>query len=448
MDKTIFSCAKCDAQFSKWAGRCTQCGAWGTVSESAEHASCVTHHVSTKGAVPFSSLNHEKNSDATSSGVDGLDRVLSGGFVHGSVTLIGGEPGIGKSTLLAQVALALSASGSRVMYMTGEESPSQVERRFRRMTDALPETLLCLESARTEDVMATMEKHRPVLTIVGSVQTLRCDDVAGEPGNPTQIKASAAKISEVAKRHGLSVVLVGQVTKDGDVAGPRLLEHLVDTLLMMEGDRTGALRLLRALKHRFGPTDPIAIFTMNEKGLEEVNDPSAALLEHRPAAASGSVVTCMMEGNRPLLVEIQSLVTPSGYATPTRRSVGIDPNRLSMLLAVLSKRAGLRLHDQDIFVNVVGGFEARDPSSDLAIALAIASAKNDVPFPHDAVAWGEIGLAGELRPSPRSEARLSEATQHGFKKIICRMEKSSNSPQGINIVSCKTVEEGLGYGKG
>lgn len=406
-------------------------------------ASGHARHAPSTDAIPFSSLEHAQASATCSSGVAGLDRVLSGGFVAGSVTLIGGEPGIGKSTLLAQVALALSAAGARLMYVTGEESPSQVERRFRRLDEKLPETLLCLESTRTEDIVRAMEKHRPALTIVDSVQTLRCDDVQGEPGNPTQIKASAARLAETAKRHGLSVVLVGQVTKEGDVAGPRLLEHLVDSLLMIEGDRTGTLRLLRALKHRFGPTDPIAMFAMNEKGLEEVLDPSAALLAHRPVSTAGSVVTCVVEGSRPLLVEIQALVTPSGYATPTRRSVGIDPNRLSMLLAVLSRRAGVRVHDQDIFVNVVGGFEARDPSSDLAIALAIASAKNDVSLPQHAIAWGEIGLAGEIRPSPRHDARLSEAIQHGFKTVICGTEKPSATSSEIRLIACKTVEEAL-----
>ncbi len=378
-----------------------------------------------------------------SSGVPALDRVLSGGFVPGSVTLLGGEPGIGKSTLLAQVCLALAGKGDRVLYVSGEESPRQIERRLRRLSSTLPNALLCLESTRTEDIVHAITKESPALTIIDSIQTLRSDDADGEPGHPSQIKVSSAKIAEIAKQRNASVVLVGQVTKEGDVAGPRLLEHLVDTLLMMEGDRTGELRLLRTLKHRFGATDPIAVFVLTERGLEDVPDPSARLLAHRPAAAAGSVVSCFVEGNRPLLVEIQALVTPSGFATPTRRSVGVDANRLTMVIAVLGRHAKMRLHDQDIFVNVVGGFEPQDPSVDLAIALAICSAKADVALASDVVAWGEIGLAGELRPVARNEARINEAAQHGFTTMIASCGTPSVKHTGVTMKSVTRLAEAI-----
>jgi DNA repair protein RadA/Sms len=373
-----------------------------------------------------------------------LDRLLSGGLVSGSVTLLGGEPGIGKSTLLAQVALMLAKTGVPVVYVTGEESPSQVALRLKRLSPALPATLSFLDETDASTIAATIESAKPALLIVDSVQTMRHADVPGEPGNPTQIKASAAVVTSAAKKSGTPVFLVGQVTKDGDLAGPRLLEHLVDTVVMMEGDGNQAFRLLRVLKHRFGATDDVTLFAMKESGLEEVLDPSAALLADRPKNVPGTVVSCLMEGSRPLLVEIQALVTPAGYGTPLRRVSGVDLNRVALLLAVMGRRSGVGFGDQDAFVNTIGGMEAKDASVDLAVCLALASAKTDKPLAHDLVAWGEVGLAGELRPVSRLDARLKEAARLGFKTALIPSQKDTfKTPDGMHVIQCATLKEAI-----
>lgn len=367
----------------------------------------------------------------TPTGFAPWDRLLSGGLVAGSVTLLGGEPGIGKSTLLAQAAMASAAHGGLVVYVTGEESPSQVAIRLSRLVSVgaqratplhhespLPKGLMFLDETDACTIAATIETTKPGLVIVDSVQTMRHPEVAGEAGSISQVKASSAVVSSAAKKSGVPVILVGQVNKDGDLAGPRLLEHLVDTVVMMEGDRQQAFRLLRVIKHRFGATDDVALFAMKESGLEEVLDPSAALLADRPKNVSGTVVSCLMEGSKPLLVELQALVTPAGYGTPMRRVSGVELNRTSLLLAVLGRRAGFGFGDQDAFVNTIGGVEAKDPSVDLAVCLALASAKADKPLPAELAVWGEVGLTGELRPVSRQEARLKEAKRMGFTRFI------------------------------
>jgi DNA repair protein RadA/Sms len=372
-------------------------------------------------------LTDSETASKKPTGLAHLDRLLQGGLVDGSVTLIGGEPGIGKSTILAEAGVALASRGSSVLYVTGEESPSQVLLRLKRLSPTLPSTLAFLDSMDAAVIAATILETKPTLTIVDSVQTLRVTDLPGEPGNTTQVKAGSAVIAEAAKQSCCAVVLVGQVTKDGDLAGPRMLEHLVDTVMMLEGDRLQAFRILRVLKHRFGPTDECAVLRMTEKGLEEVADPSAALIGDRPQNVSGVAVTCLMQGSRPLLVEIQALVTHAGYATPTRRASGFDTNRLGLLLAVLGRRAGVSFSDQDVFVNVVGGIEVRDPSADLALALALVSAKLNKPLFPQVVAWGEIGLAGEIRPVAMEDRRVKESERLGLKPL--------NGP--------KTIEEAL-----
>jgi DNA repair protein RadA/Sms len=367
---------------------------------------------------PFLDLNLGAKSERVPTGLPVFDRLLSGGLVPGSVTLLGGEPGIGKSTLLAQLALKVAGTGKTVMYVTGEESPAQVSLRLKRLSPVLPPTLLFLDETDAATVAATIAKEKPHLTIVDSIQTLRTLDLPGEPGNPNQVKASAATVTEAAKRSHASVILVGQVTKDGDLAGPRLLEHLVDSVMMMSGDRSQAFRLMYVVKNRFGSTDETALLSMNEKGLEEVLDPSAALLADRPVGSSGTIVSCLVEGSRAMLVELQALVTPAGYGTPLRRVSGVDLNRTALLLAVLGRRAGVGFGDQDAFVNTVGGIEAKDSSVDLALCLALASAKADKVIPTNVAAWGEVGLAGELRPVKGMAARLKEAKRMGFTKFI------------------------------
>lgn len=424
--EAVFACAKCGAQFLKWAGRCTECAAWGSLSEEIPEGSspAVRHEGRAAKTQSFSTLASSNGGAKELTGVAAWDRVLAGGLTAGSVTLLGGEPGIGKSTLLAQIAIAMAAKGKTVCYVTGEESPSQVLLRLRRLSPIVPPTLEFLDRTEAETIAATIREHKPSLTIVDSIQTLRVSGVAGEAGNPTQVKASAAVVSEAAKQTHCAVILVGQVTKDGDLAGPRLLEHLVDTVAMMEGDRFQSFRWLHLTKHRFGSTEESAIMSMSERGMEEVLDPSAALLADRPRNVAGAVATCLAQGTRPVLVEIQALVTPAGYGTPSRRATGIDANRLSLLLAVLGRRAGVSFADQDVFVNAVGGIDAKDPSVDLAIALALVSAKTDKQIPSDVVAWGEIGLSGEVRAVSASNLRTKEAARLGLTTVVAPKEKS------------------------
>jgi len=445
--KQLYHCTACGAQFLRWTGRCTDCGKWSTVVEAGggdEDARPSRTADAKPGKVrPFSSVTSETAAVRRSSGHADLDRVLAGGFVPGSVTLLGGEPGIGKSTLLAQCAIALAETKSRVLYVTGEESPSQVALRLRRMTATIPETLTFLDATDASVVAATVRDEKPDLTIVDSIQAMRLADVTGEAGNVTQVKASAATITEAAKAANVPVVLAGQVTKEGDLAGPRLLEHLVDTVLMLEGDTSGRFRLLRAQKHRFGPTDEVAVLSMTEKGLTSVDDPSAELLRDRPAHVAGSVVTCLMEGHRPILIELQALVSHAGYGTPVRRATGIDTSRLGLLIAVLARRAGLKILDKDVYANAAGGLDAKEPATDLALCLAIASAVSDMPVDAKTVAAGEVGLGGEIRPIPFPELRTKEAARHGFTTIILPRGSKTRPVDGLTIIEAGTVREAI-----
>jgi DNA repair protein RadA/Sms len=362
---------------------------------------------------------------------------------------LGGEPGIGKSTLLAQLALDLANQGKSVLYVTGEESPSQVSGRLSRLQPkALPEVLHFLDATDAASIAATIAQKKPDLTIVDSIQSLRVAEVPGEPGNPTQMKAAAAYIHEQAKAHSCAVILVGQVTKDGDLAGPRLLEHLVDTVLMMEGDRAQMSRILRPLKHRFGNTEESVFLEMDELGLREIPDASAVFLADRPRGVPGTIAGSFLHGSRPLFVEIQSLVSPAGYATPMRRVSGLDANRLNLILAVLARRCGLGFGDQDVFANLVGGLSAPDPSLDLPIALALASAKQDIAIPATAGAWGEVGLAGELRAVPGGKLRFKEAQRLGFTCVVVPAhmrpeEENEAKGSGLKLIRCKTLKEAV-----
>ncbi|HWQ99702.1 MAG TPA: DNA repair protein RadA [Candidatus Methylomirabilis sp.] len=445
--KTLYQCSACGAQFLRWTGRCAECGKWSTVEEAGggdgDARSSRTADAKPGSVRSFTSLGVDVASPRRSSGHADLDRVLAGGFVPGSVTLLGGEPGIGKSTLLAQAAIALGNAGMRVLYVTGEESPSQVALRLRRMAADMPVTLSFLDATDASVVAATIRDEKPDLTIVDSIQAMRLPDVAGESGNVTQVKASAATITEAAKSSGAPVVLAGQVTKEGDLAGPRLLEHLVDTVLMLEGDPSGRFRLLRAQKHRFGPTDEVAVLVMTERGLESVADPSAELLRDRPTHVAGSVVTCLMEGRRPVLIELQALVSHAGYGTPVRRATGIDTSRLGLLIAVLARRAGLKILDKDVYANAAGGLDAKEPATDLALCLAIASAVSDVPIDAKTVACGEVGLGGEIRPIPFPDLRTKEAARHGFSTIILPRGSKTKPVPGLTIIEAGTVREAI-----
>lgn len=440
----VYACAHCGAQTSKWSGRCLECGAWGSLKEDmATEAPTQKRQAAAPGALRSFADESTIHAQTSSSGVAALDHVLGGGLVQGSVTLVAGEPGIGKSTLLAQVALALSTGEQRVMYVTGEESPAQIQRRLKRLNEEIPKGLMFLDDTDARTVAATIDSERPTLTIVDSVQSLRVDSVNGEAGSVAQVKASAAIVTEAAKHSHVPVILVGQVTKDGDVAGPRVLEHLVDSVLFLEGDNQHRYRLLRVLKHRFGPTDEVSLLTMSERGLEPVGDASQELLRDRPNNASGSAVTCLIEGHRPMLIELQALISPAGYGTPIRRATGTDPARLGMLLAVLARRAGVQALDKDVYANAAGGIDARDPSVDAALAAAIASAVKDVPLEPRLGIFGEVGLAGELRPVSLPEIRLKELARMGFTHAIVPKGQNKNVPHGIEVTEAATLREAL-----
>lgn len=441
----IYSCSKCDAQTPKWSGRCLECGGWGTLSEGAtlqkSSATNKTTSASSGQTQPFSGHTATAAPMRTTH-LSCLDLILGGGLVAGSVTLIAGEPGIGKSTLLAQTALGIAAKDGKIIYVTGEESPSQIFRRLSRLESTIPDALTYLDEIDAETVAATIAAEKPTLCIIDSVQSLRTTNTNGEAGSTGQVKACAAIITEAAKTHNIPVILVGQVTKDGDVAGPRVLEHVVDTVLFLEGDHEHRYRVLRCLKHRFGPTDETVLLSMTEHGLEPVLDPSTELLRDRSRGVSGSAITCLIDGHRAMLLEIQSLVSPAGYGTPVRRATGVDTARLGMLLAVLARRGSIQATDKDVYANAVGGIDARDQSVDLALAAAIASAVKDKPLDPRLGMFGEIGLGGELRPVSFPELRLKEFARMGFTTMIVPNGQGKKI-DGLVVKEAATLREAL-----
>jgi DNA repair protein RadA/Sms len=415
----MFICTKCDAQSLKWSGRCLECGAWGTLQEAGDIKTPGGNNIrgrkKTAPAAKVIDLSQASTQTAehTSCGISEVDRVLGGGFVAGSVTLLAGEPGIGKSTLVAQLSGAVNTKG--VYYASGEESANQVKLRFSRLHVSTDNVHFSNET-NVEAIIAAAAKMELQLLIIDSIQTMSVDSADALPGTPTAVRAAAATLISHAKQHGVPVLLIGQVTKDGTVAGPKTLEHLVDTVLTLEGDSGSPYRLLRAVKHRFGSTEEIGVFEMTETGLQPVENPSARFLEERRDVA-GSAIGCVMEGNRAFLVEIQALVDKSFYPQPIRRTSGYDTSRLLMLLAILSKRANIRLADHDVYVNVVGGLKVNDTGTDLAVAMAIVSAFRNIPLPSSALYVGEIGLGGELRSASYSKLRTKEIERLGFSTI-------------------------------
>lgn len=426
----MFLCTHCDAQSLKWSGRCVTCGQWGTVLDEAEVPEKAGPSKS-KGnkSRPAATLNLAAATTAIverqSTNISELDRVLGGGLVPGSVTLLAGEPGIGKSTLVAQLSALFFHGEHSSYYASGEESEGQVRLRFVRL-GLNPEHVVFSNATETGSIIAAAESMKPSIVIVDSIQTMMTDGVESYPGTPTAVRAATSELISYAKASNVPVLIIGQVTKDGIVAGPKTLEHLVDTVLTLEGDATSAYRLLRASKNRFGSVEDVGVFAMTEKGMVPVENPSAMFLKER-VDGPGSVVTCIMEGNRPFLVEIQALIDKSFFPNPVRRTSGYDVGRLQMLLAILSKRAGVRLHDQDVYVNVVGGLKLDEPSADLAVAAAILSAIDNVTFPAKTIVVGELGLGGEVRSVAFSERRRKEAERLGFGTIL--------DPKSIKTVS-------------
>jgi DNA repair protein RadA/Sms len=421
--RSVYACTECGAQQPQWHGRCPICGAWSTlVEETFGAAPGGTRDLlqidPRAGAAKVRPLG-DIATDATpriETGIPELDRVLGGGLVPASVVLVGGEPGVGKSTLSLQLAAGLERAGP-FLYVTGEESPEQLRLRAERLPE-VPEDMLVLAETRVEEIAGPWRERGPAVVLVDSIQTMRTDRVESAPGSVAQVRECAALLAATAKAHGAALVLVGHVTKEGHLAGPRVLEHLVDIVLNFEGDRGQPFRILRASKNRFGSTDEVGVFAMTAAGLEGVANPSELFLAERRTGTPGSCIAPIVEGTRPMLVEVQALVAPAGYGTARRTSLGIDDGRLALLLAALDRRSEVDLLSKDVYVNVAGGVRIVEPGADLALALALASSRLDIPLPPDAAACGEIGLGGEIRRVGRIDLRLREAVRLGFRRVL------------------------------
>ena len=447
--KAVFSCTECGAQSPKWTGQCPGCGAWNTLIETVELPLPVSARNARFSALAGTSAVQSLTAVSAEavarigSGLSELDRVLGGGgMVIGSVALIGGDPGIGKSTLLLQ-ALAVIGQNAPVLYVTGEESGQQVALRARRLGVHADAVRLLAEN-RVEAIIASAESEKPAVMVVDSIQTIYTDILQSAPGSVAQVRESAAQLVRYAKQAGLGLFLVGHVTKEGALAGPRVLEHMVDTVLYFEGDNSSQYRIIRAIKNRFGAVNEIGVFVMTETGLREVGNPSAMFLSRLGDAVSGSVVLATQEGTRPLLVEVQALVDESHSSNPRRVCVGLDQNRLAMLLAVLHRHAGIGMYDQDVFVNVVGGVRVLEPAADLAVLIAAVSSMRNRPLGKDLIVFGEVGLAGEVRPVQRGQERIREAAKLGFKRAILPAANMPKKPDpGIELFPVRRLAEAL-----
>ncbi len=447
MAKTTFNCSECGGTSAKWLGQCPHCRAWNSLIETvAEPAGSGKNRFGARpGLTPASPLMTLANIEAsdferTPTGLDELDRVLGGGMVEGGVVLIGGDPGIGKSTLLLQALDALQRRGQKTLYVTGEESGAQVALRARRLGLEGSQVQVLAET-ELEKMLSTLQAERPNVAVIDSIQTVYSNQLTSAPGSVAQVRECAAHLTRVAKSEGVTIVLVGHVTKEGALAGPRVLEHMVDTVLYFEGDTHSSFRLVRAIKNRFGAVNEIGVFAMTEKGLKGVSNPSAIFLSQHAEPVPGSCVMVTLEGSRPLLVEIQALVD-SGGPSPRRLSVGLDRDRLAMLLAVLHRHAGVACMDQDVFVNAVGGVRISEPAADLAVLLAITSSLRGRPLPKGFIAFGEVGLAGEVRPAPRGQERLKEAAKLGFSVAVVPKANAPKKPiEGLTVHAVERIEQ-------
>lgn len=443
--KTVFRCQQCGHVSPKWLGRCPDCQSWHSLVEEVALKQALREVGSSPRAKPrtLSEIPFESE-DRLQSGIGEWDRVLGGGLMSGSVVLLAGEPGIGKSTLLLQ-AMAQLARKRRVLYVSGEESPQQLKLRSLRLKID-PSNLYILAESELENLLAVIEQDRPELLAVDSIQTLHARSLDVAPGSLSQVRECAARLMREAKERNIGTFLIGHVTKEGSIAGPKALEHLVDTVISLEGDRTHTFRLLRAVKNRYGSTNEVGVFEMKETGLEEVPNPSQLLLAERPEGVSGSVVACAVEGTRPLLVELQALVCPTGWMQPRRTSMGVDGNRLSLLLAVLEKKVGFNFGQHDVFVNVAGGVRLLEPAADLAMTAALISTYLDRPLPQELVIWGEVGLAGEIRGVGHTSIRAMEANKMGFGKILLPKSNADRlsrelAPDCLGVRSLREVLE-------
>lgn len=445
-EKTVFSCSECGATSPKWLGKCPGCGAWNTLIEGPAETgggSGKNRYQALAKSQPVATLSEieARDFERTATGLEELDRVLGGGIVAGGVVLIGGDPGIGKSTLLLQAVDALSQS-QKVLYVTGEESGAQVAMRARRLGLA-GDKVRVLAEINLEKVLATIEAESPDFCVIDSIQTVYSEQLSSAPGSVAQVRECAAQLARTAKATGCSMVLVGHVTKEGAIAGPRVLEHIVDTVLYFEGDTHSSFRLVRAIKNRFGAVNEIGVFAMTDKGLKGVANPSAIFLSTHGEPVPGSCVLVTLEGTRPLLVELQALVDAGG-PSPRRLSVGLERDRLAMLLAVLHRHAGVQTNDQDVFVNAVGGVRISEPAADLAVLLAIQGSLRGKALPKGFIAFGEVGLAGEVRPAPRGQERLKEAAKLGFSVAVVPKANAPKKPiEGLSVHAVERIEEAM-----
>jgi len=445
--KTIFTCQSCGSQSPKWLGKCADCGAWDSFVEERQETGrlAVKRNAAVAPAtpVPIDSIDIEHEQRLLTA-IQEFDRVLGGGLVAGSLVLIGGDPGIGKSTLMLQALHGLAGQGRKVLYVSGEESIRQIRLRSKRLA-TVSANILVVSEVEVDSILAMVDSIRPEVVVIDSIQTMFSGELGSAPGSVSQVREATVRLMLMAKRTGIPTFLVGHVTKDGAIAGPKLLEHMVDTVLYFEGDRNHIFRVLRAVKNRFGSTNEIGVFEMKDKGLDEVANPSAVFLSERPASAAGSVVAASMEGTRPILVELQALTSGTSFGTPRRTILGLDSNRVALLAAVMEKKVGMHLMGYDIFMNVAGGVKVVEPAVDLAIVGAIASSFLDKPVPDRTVVMGEVGLTGEVRAIGQAEPRILEARKMGFNRCILPHGNLKRLPpmEGIDIAGVKSVSEAV-----
>ena len=451
--KTVFFCNECGYESPKWVGQCPACRAWNTmveerVSTSSNAAAKSVKEALNKGesmVASISQISLEEESK-TSTGIKEFDRVLGGGVVQGSLTLVGGDPGIGKSTLLLQTCRLMGNAGEKILYVSGEESLKQIKIRALRIGDFSDNVELMCET-NLSVIEEVIRAKKPKIVIIDSIQTMFVEEVTSAPGSVSQVRESTGILMRIAKGMDVSIFIVGHVTKEGTVAGPRVLEHMVDTVLYFEGDRHASYRVLRGVKNRFGSTNEIGVFEMRNEGLVEVANPSEFMLEGRPKDASGCVVSCSMEGTRPILIEIQALVTRTNFGIPRRQAQGADYNRLNLLMAVLEKRVGLALGECDAYLNIAGGIKVTEPAIDLGIVLAVVSSCRNKPLPSDLVAFGEVGLSGEVRSISQIEGRVKEAAKLGFKTCVVPAtgKESLKNVEGVKIIYVNSVAEAMDF---
>lgn len=445
--KTIFFCQSCGYESSKWMGQCPGCREWNTFVEETVSVKTASRTVKTAKSMqaPVTLKEIDMKEDARkSSGMEELDRVLGGGIVQGSLVLVGGDPGIGKSTLLLQVCRNLAESRTEVLYISGEESLRQIKLRANRL-GSFNDNLSLLCETNLENIREIIERKKPEAVVIDSIQTMHNEEISSAPGSVSQVRESTNVLMQLAKGLGVTIFIVGHVTKEGNVAGPRVLEHMVDTVLYFEGDRHASYRILRAVKNRFGSTNEIGVFEMRESGLEEVKNPSEFLLNGRPEDASGSIVACSLEGTRPILVEIQALVCQSNFGIPRRTAVGTDFNRVNLLMAVLEKKVGIHLSQSDAYVNIAGGMKMTEPAIDLGISLAVVSSARDLVIPDTVMAFGEVGLSGEVRAVSMPQQRVTEARKLGFETVILPKvcQSSVRDSQGIRLIYVENIRQAI-----